>query len=320
MKLFIRKLTIFLLLQLFIWASVLWVYLRNRPYGKEYMAATIDKHRLLEQQPSPRLLMIGGSNLAFGIDSAEINRRLAYNPVNMGLYIGLGVDFMLAEVEPSLRPGDVVVVSLEYEFFDDQFYYGLEDGLFMTLEERPENRKFLNFRNGQVLLNRGFNGAGRILRASVSYLIGGDDPLENLNTVYKRNSFNQYGDVVAHRNLPSKKFELGLFDSRDKRSTILRLINRLNSFSEVCRQKGVKIFYLYPSVPEQYFKQNKNMLDEAATAINQELKFQALNTPEEMSLPPEDFYDSEYHVNNSGIKKRTDQLIERLSERLTASH
>lgn len=316
MKKFIRNLAIFFLVQLFIWASVLWVYLRHRPYGKEYIAASIDKHRLLEEQPSPRILLIGGSNVAFGFDSVEINRRLSYNPVNMGLYVGLGLDFMLEEVEPSLRTGDVVVVSLEYEFYDDQFYYGLEDGLFLTLEERPETIRFLNLRNGEVLLNRGFNGAGRILRSSVSYMTGSAGALIGLNAVYKRNAFNQYGDLVAHRNLPSTKFELGLFNSGDKRSTILRTINRLNRFSEACQQKGVKLFYLYPSVPQQYFKQNKELIDELAATIKQELHFQSINTPEEMSLPLSDFFDSEYHVSSSGIRKRTDQLIERLSERL----
>ena len=85
MKLFIRNLTVFLLVQLFIWAGVLWVYLRNHSYGTGYIAAGIDKHRLLMQQPSPRLLLIGGSNVAFGFDSAEIHRHLAYNPMNMGL-------------------------------------------------------------------------------------------------------------------------------------------------------------------------------------------------------------------------------------------
>jgi len=315
MKLFIRNVTIFLLVQLLIWAGVLWVYLRNRPYGKEYMAATIDKHRLLEQQPSPRILLIGGSNVAFGLDSAEINRRLAYNPVNMGLIVGLGVDFMLAEVEPWLRPNDVVVISLEYEFFVNGYYYGFEDALFLAIEERPENRKSLSFGNEQVLLNGGFNGMGRILRASVSYLTGWDDPLENLNVVYKRNSFNQYGDMVAHRNLPPKKFELPLLDARGKYTTILRVINRLNLFSKVCRQKGVKVFYLFPAVPRQYFEQNKDLIDEVAMDITQDLQIQTLNTPEEMSLPVEDFFDSQYHVNSSGIKKRTDQLIERMYEK-----
>src|SRR4051812_20824293 len=142
MKLFIRNLTVFLVIQLFIWAGVLWVYARHRPFRKEYMAASIDKHRLLEQQPSPRILLIGGSNVAFGYDSPEIKRRLApYNPVNMGVHVGLGVDIMLGEVEPLLQPGDVVVVSFEYALFDDM-YDGIGEVLFLDLEQRPADIRF----------------------------------------------------------------------------------------------------------------------------------------------------------------------------------
>jgi hypothetical protein len=316
MKLFIRNLTIFLLIQLFVWAGVLWVYLRNRPFGKEYIAAGIDKYRLLEQQTSPRLLLVGGSNVAFGFDSAEINSRLKYNPVNMGLYVGLGLDFMLAEVEPSLRANDVVVVSLEYDLFNEHFYYGVADGLFLSLEERPEIIRFLSLGNGRVMLKNGYDWAGKILQATVSYLRGENDPMNNPNALYKRNSFNQYGDLVAHRNQPLRKPRVGLIAPETTSSTVLRAINRLNRFSEACERKGVKIFYLYPSIPEPYYRQHKEPIDEVAALIRQELKIQTLNTPEEMSLPIEDFFDTGYHVNSSGITKRTRQLIERLSEKL----
>ena len=38
----------------------------------DYMAAIIDKHAMLERAEGPRVLLVGGSNLAFGVDSRAI--------------------------------------------------------------------------------------------------------------------------------------------------------------------------------------------------------------------------------------------------------
>jgi len=318
MKRFIKNLTAFLLIQLFIWAGVLWVYVRHRPLRKEYMAAALDKHQLLEQQPSPRLVLIGGSNVAFGYDSAEIKRRLAYNPVNMGLHVGLGVEHMLEEVEPLLRPGDVVVVSFEYALFE-HLYDGIGEILLLDIEQRPEDIRSTSLNQAQLILNDGYHQMSLILNASINYFGGETDlaGLDRSDNVYKRSAFDEYGDVALQRSLPPKGFILPEgTNPQPTRDKILRVIDRLNRFGEVCRQKGVKIFYSYPPLIQSYFNQTKDSIHEIATTLSNELKFQIINTPDEMSLPAEDFFDTVYHLNDAGIRKRTDQLIERLSERL----
>src|SRR2546423_1051105 len=80
-----------------------------------WMSAAIDKENLIRNTPQPRVIFVGGSNLAFGLNSLLIQRRLGRSVVNMGLSAGLGMRFMLAEVRPHLRPGDLVVVVPEYE-------------------------------------------------------------------------------------------------------------------------------------------------------------------------------------------------------------
>ncbi len=80
-------------------------------------ATVLDKERLLKEAPSPRLVLVGGSGLAFGIDSPTLEQELGgeYSVVNMGLHAGLGLDFMLNEALDGLREGDVVVLSPEYD-------------------------------------------------------------------------------------------------------------------------------------------------------------------------------------------------------------
>src|SRR6266436_7071833 len=103
MQAFVRYLSCFLIIQACVCGGVLVLYKRYAAFTLNktgYLAASIDKHHLLVQQPSPRIVFVGGSNLAFGLDSSEIERSLSYHPINMGLHIGLGLAFMLAEVKP----------------------------------------------------------------------------------------------------------------------------------------------------------------------------------------------------------------------------
>ena len=89
-----------------------------------YLAAVLEKDRLIRNAASPKIVLVGGSNLAFGIDSKMMQDSLGKTVVNMGLYAKLGLKYMLAQVRPYIREGDIVVVVPEY----DQFYGDFANG------------------------------------------------------------------------------------------------------------------------------------------------------------------------------------------------
>ncbi len=84
-----------------------------------FLAGAIEKHKLLSTTPSPRLILVGGSNVAFGFDSEYLSRVLKLPVINMALHGGLGLRFALNEVAPYIRKNDLIVVAPEYPQFDD---------------------------------------------------------------------------------------------------------------------------------------------------------------------------------------------------------
>ena len=140
MKRFLRDLLGFASIQAGLLIGLWWVY---QPDASGYLASSIDKHALLERAGSPRLILVGGSNVAFGFDSQLLEQRLGLNPVNMGLHASVGMRFMLQEVQPYLRPGDVVVVSPEYEQFAT---YSVNNGLTLlrVLEHHPRGMELFS--------------------------------------------------------------------------------------------------------------------------------------------------------------------------------
>jgi hypothetical protein len=316
MSRFVRNLALFLLVQMLIWLVAVWVYARCRPFGQHFMAASIDKQNLLEHAASPRIVFVGGSNLAFGIDSEEVHKQLGYQPVNMGLNASLGLEFMLNEAKSGLRPGDVVLLSPEYELFGEA-YAGTGEILYTALEQHPGNIKFFSRHDVLPLLDEGYLLASRIIEYDLTCISGAKVPYDvhDPNNAYRRSGFDQHGDMVAHLSLPPKTLEMHSMGFSTNRAGIDRAIADLNSFRDFSEKRGVKIFYSYPLVSQPYGEQNKDGINQIAAALSRELKIPIVNTPEEMNLPPDKFFDTHYHPNRSGREKRTSLLIERLTER-----
>ena len=72
MRKFLTNLAYFGVVQVLIAAIVIAIYVHCRPLGQHYLAAAIDKQENLKFEASPRIVFVGGSNLAFGLDSDEI--------------------------------------------------------------------------------------------------------------------------------------------------------------------------------------------------------------------------------------------------------
>ncbi len=93
-----------------------------------YVNALIDKHVLLSEPREPKIVIIGGSNVAFGMDSRVLQEELGRPVVNAGLHAGIGLEYMLRDVEGYLSAGDVLVVIPEYDLLTDPAQGGSRAG------------------------------------------------------------------------------------------------------------------------------------------------------------------------------------------------
>jgi hypothetical protein len=315
MRAFVRHVICFLLIQGCIWGGVLVLY-RRYAAGESnltrtgYFAASIDKHHVLVHQPSPRIVLVGGSNLAFGVDSSMMGHALGYHPVNMGLHLGLGLDFMLTEVAPFLKPGDVVLISLEYEHFID-LYYGDASTLFIMLQVQPSSIHFLTFGHAVLLLDQGLMVMGSMIRHSLRVLSG---ERQGEASVYQRSAFNQFGDFVAHHTKGPQPFPVDRYKP-PTHASMARVIQRLNHFHAACQRQGILVFYSYPPLVQEQMQANRAIIQDIAGQLAQQLHMPLLDTPEEMSLPVDYFFDGPYHLNVIGTGIRTSHLITKLHEK-----
>ncbi len=280
--------------------------------GQGFMAATNDKYTLLRQQKSPRIVWVGGSSVAYGVNSPYVAGKLPYQPVNMGLHAGFGVEYMLNEVEPGLQPGDVVVVSLEYENFVD-FPPGPKD-VFDVLEARPQNIEFMPLSYVPAMLDKGLIFTGGMLRRSGLALTGDIQR----KPYYRRDSFNQYGDVVAHFGVPNNT-EKVTTDNKTFKFTdedIDRVVRRLNGFNERCKAKNIQVFFSYAPLVNRLVDASRPEINKIQTEFARSLQFPILDTPDEVGYSDEYYFDTRYHLDQRGSQKRSEHLVEKLSRYL----
>lgn len=79
------------------------------------------KRHLARNTPSPRLLLGGGSNVLFGLDSQLLAQAFGRPAVNLGLHAGLALDQVLDFASAEARSGDILVLSLEWQYLSHDY-------------------------------------------------------------------------------------------------------------------------------------------------------------------------------------------------------
>lgn len=90
--------------------------IRLYQFGEDgYLAAINDKDWLLRHAPQRRIITLGGSSAAFGVDGRVLAERYGMTPINLGLHAVLRSNYQLRHTQAYVREGDVVLLAFEYQ-------------------------------------------------------------------------------------------------------------------------------------------------------------------------------------------------------------
>lgn len=305
MKQFIISVVFFFILVIILIAALGRNYIA--PVEKsDYLASIIDKHALVERTNPPRLILIGGSNLAFGIDSRRIEDSIGLPVINLGLHGGLGLGFILNEGKSVAKSSDIIIISIEY-FLTTKGVKSLQKN---AAEFYPSANAYFDHNYYVDLKSYMHTQLSANLQNNISDLLGLKMNQEfelKTNYIYSRRSFNNYGDFIGHLDEPGKAT---LNDSRQFSYEKWEGIQLLNEFDLYARTKNISVYFLFPSYPESEFRLNKKVIMQYADDLKSEMRIPLICSPDDFVFPDSLFYDTVYHLNKEGREKRTNLLID----------
>lgn len=274
--------------------------------ANQYAKAIADKEARARSTPSPRLLLVGGSNLAFGVDSAALEQALRRPTVNLGVTMDFGREFILNQASAHARPGDSILLSLEYTLFTATPPRAVS--LIGALHAQPSAWAYLGASQWRAVLDGGLIHFGFVARTSLYHAQG---HYERYRGIYRRDAFNAHGDLISHYGLPPHQLSNRFLAVPD--SELRAALQNIAAFVARCRAVGAAVYFELTPWPENWVQAQSATLERIHAGLEKIPGLTILNTPATLALPAHVFFDSEYHLLQAGRELRTQRLIRWLS-------
>jgi len=273
----------------------------------------IDKNKLLAQTPSPRIILVGGSNVPFGVDSQMIKDSLNLNPVNTGVNAVLGLKFMLRNVAQFVKPGDIVLLCPEYDQFYGSFADGDSDLVLVLCDAVPQTARLLDSKQLFHLIKY-FPGYVRDKLNPFIYIKHFDIKRSTgtIDGVYYRNAFNKYGDNSLHRKFGHQKFAPYPTIEGELSFSVFK---ELETFRGQVTARHASLFVTFPPYQDRSYDNSLSKIDAVEKGLKQR-GFKLISRPKEFRFPDSLMFNAPYHLSGKGVVLYTNSLINELTHAL----
>lgn len=283
-----------------------YIYGSSQPnaYTKTYYAALVDKYNRLESiKNKKKIVVIGASGTAFGLDSKTIQKYFPdYDVQNFGLYADLGIKLMLDLSKENISKDDIVVISPELSPQGMSLYFNPVSFLKAT-EERTDLFDSLTIENKTQVIG----GYIDFLKQKKKI-----DPNEELFGVYQRKNLNIYGDISYYGEVDGDTVSLRTsnimplnYDLNTPVNITTDLLNNefidyINDFAKNLEKIGATVLFDYAPINALSITSSQNEADDFSKKISNRLAFPLIGNMGEHVIPFEYFYDSNFHTNDAG--------------------
>lgn len=274
-------------------------------FGDTFMGELKSKYERLKETSGKRIVLVGGSGVAFDCDSALMDDFFpSYEIVNFGMYAGLGTKAVMDLSENYIHEGDIVILSPEQgeqtfsDYFNGEYMWQAADGAFGMLRD-------LKSENFDAMLGN----FPRFALEKLNYVMKGQKP--QTDSIYQKKSFNTYGDIeldTCRENILPNGYDVNQKVRFTEDVVQPEFMDYMNDWAKRLEKKGAVVWYRYCPVNKLSVE---DMDDLAAydVFLRQKLDFPVIGNPENSRMEAEWFFDTNFHLNQPGKEVNTVQLI-----------
>lgn len=276
------------------------------------MGELIHKLDYLASLKSPKIVFIGGSGCSHGIDSEVVEGAFGIPVANMGLHAGMGLAYQLSSIDSYVFKGDYIVIIPEYSNF--RSCLGGRELLMVISDILPSERTKLDRKQWcnllQYMPEYGLNKMKRLLKNTINFCF--KKHITKTDKDYGIYKYNDRGDMIASRN---DNHNLGFKPAGYQSSEgLLRgnendCIRRINEF--INAHSDATVVMLPAAFQDASFDNQISYIDAIEDALVDN-GTPYIAKPLRYRIPNGECWDTPYHLNALGIKRRTDLLVEDL--------
>ena len=276
-------------------------------YKYNYPASLIDKLERLKSINEPKIILVGHSNLSFGIDSKMLEEAIGMPVVNLGLHGGLGNAFHEEIARQNINKGDIVIVC--HSSYSDADMIDDTSLAWITVDNNSELFKIIRPKDYVSMMKAYLD---YIKNAFFLWMFH----LGNIDAggCYSRSAFNEYGDVVCKPEYAQMDVEEFFSNTASNNIVVPQIndacVNRLNEYNKYITNKGATLLIAgYPIAYGKYASFGKEDFIEFKRELQDRLDCEIISDYTDYFYPYEYFYNTILHLNKEGTEIRTQQLI-----------
>ncbi len=279
-----------------------------KQYTNTFVGELNEKYDRLNSLGAGKIVVVGGSSVAFGLDSETMEEITGRKVVNFGLYAALGTKLMLDLSKSGIQKGDTVILAPEMDAQTLSLYFSSENTL-KALDDDFSMVRSVGADNWLSLLGGMWKFAGDKYE---SFRDGAADPAG----VYNAKNFNEYGDVIYPRphSTMLAGYDVNTVVDLSEQIVDPAFLDYLNDYIKFCKRRGAEVYFSFCPIDELALKEGTT--EESILAFEKYLKdhlaCELISEASRYILPAGYFYDTNFHLNDAGVKVRTKRLIEDL--------
>lgn len=274
-------------------------------YGKTYYAELSDMLHRLESTSGKKIVVIGGSNVAFGLDVPLLESEFPdYTVCSFGLYGSLGTKAMMELAEPQIHAGDIVILAPELTEQSMSLYFSGETFL-KCVEKQYQYITALDADDRDLALGAFWTHLQN--RWTYFRTQSAPDPQD----VYAKFSFDEACNMTYVR---TKNTMQGGYAKDNPVTISANLVNTdfvdyVNEFYKSISCKGAVLWYDFSPVNQKAVTADSDIYG-FFHALNQSLQCLIIGSPQTYLLDSAWFYDTNFHLNTAGAQLRTRMLAQ----------
>ncbi len=280
-------------------------YVIPAQYDQSFLAGLALKYDLIKNESSPKLVIIGGSSAAFGLDTEMLEENLPYQVVNFGLYATLGTKVMMDLASDYISEGDIVIVAPELDPQTFSLYFNAQ-----SVWQAAESDK-------SILTGVAKDNMGDMLGGYWKYISGKFSSYQKQTPdptgVYSLSAIDANGEIDYERteNIMALGYDPNMMIYLNDDLLDSAFIDYVNEFAALCEKNGAKCYFSFSPTNKAALDQSNteaavlNFYDKLAKMLDCEV----ISDVNDCLYDQAYFYDTNFHLNDTGVIAHTITLI-----------